>query len=516
MARSQRQTRKPKLKAKVIARDANQGILFLGFLILLASFIISNKLSASATSTIDLRNLERNIWTSPDHEIPDLQSTATRLIQHHPDSSFAHYLLGQLYIRQFISSPYEMHLLRQAAELGQQAIDLKPSKDFGYIIAGQVLDMMGYTSNGIKLVDPKINSKIEATWRTEFLLAKFRSAGSGYDSTINSLSNALALKNAQTSVIIPYVLALIESNHSEESLIKELRKWNKKIESEAINLNLAIALSSQKQYKAAHKEYQKIQRRFPNSIEASINDSIILYRHLNNFELARKQLANSLKKKPHLSDEQVAIVKSHLARIHLEKKEYKNAESMFLNVILTMDNSLDWVTLSHEAYRELNLHRQFSKLMKRVKLEVPGTGSIYALHGEVLSENLQEFGAAEKSYQDAILLDPHRSEYYTGLGLTYYRQKNMEQALDLFVQATLIDPNDATARYNEACVLSLLGRSQEALGSLKEAINLDPRLQGTASQDTDFQNINDLDQFKDMVGFGQNYSELTIPPPINH
>ena len=147
-----RQRRQKKAQEKANSMDPRIIYVTIFGFFFLAALIFSTTSFGDSYSVQDLRKLEEKIWTSPDSEIQNLQIEVTQLIQKRPKSSFAHYLLGQLYIRQFVKSPYEMHLLRQAAELGQQSIDLKPQKDFGYIVAGQVLDMMGYTSNALNMM----------------------------------------------------------------------------------------------------------------------------------------------------------------------------------------------------------------------------------------------------------------------------------------------------------------------------------------------------------------------------
>ena len=513
MQKRQRRQKRAQEKARSIDLSFIYAAIF-GF-IFLAALIFSTNSFGDAYSVQHLRNLEKRIWTSPDTEIQDLQIEVTQLIQKRPKSAFAHYLLGQLYIRQFVKSPYEMHLLRQAAELGQQSIDLKPKKDFGYIVASQVLDMMGYTSNALKLVDPTRNVKIKDTWRTQFLRAKFNAAQSNFEVSLDILRSALKEKNSQKGIIIPHVLALIESNLDGSSLIKELRSWSQDFkEDQSIKLNLAIALTRENEHSKAHKVYESILKKEPSFIEASINNSIILYQNLERPGEGQKRLLSILKsQEQNLSEEQEGIIKGHLAKISLSRQDYQTAEQLLLSVIVSSTHPLEWIAFSHQTYKERKLFAQFSSLIQKVKMELPGSGPVYALHGEVLSEYLADHEAAINSYEGAILLEPSKSEFYNGLGLAYYRQKDMSKALSSFIQASQVDPNDATARYNEACVLSILGRSQEALGSLKEAINLDPRLLKTAKSDNDFNNIKNSDQFKTLVeGNQRTLSELERTP----
>ena len=66
-------------------------------------------------------------------------------------------------------------------------------------------------------------------------------------------------------------------------------------------------------------------------------------------------------------------------------------------------------------------------------------------------------------------------------------------------QVEIRDPNDAIAKYNEACVLSLMSRKREALISLQDAVALDPRLLETAQGDSDLDNIRTETAFNEIV-----------------
>ena len=74
--------------------------------------------------------------------------------------------------------------------------------------------------------------------------------------------------------------------------------------------------------------------------------------------------------------------------------------------------------------------------------------------------------------QTRLFWNPNRSDYYNGMGLAYYRMNKNEKALALFREATEIDPNDATAMYNGACVLSKLGQVKDSLTALPRSIDI--------------------------------------------
>lgn len=494
---------------KISLRNLRIALITLFYVIFCLIFLTQIALAGEHNSKIQKPNeldylidLEGRVWSSQDSQLSDLESEISKNIQISPHSSFMHYLLGQINIRKFMLNPYEMHLLRQAAEMGQQAIDLRPDKDFGYVIAAQVLDMMGYSDNALKLIDNTFNTKIKDSWRTWFLKSKIKAASHTFHESLSIYEKSLESSYTQTHVVIPHVIALIESHTEGEKLVSELRSWLKTSDDDSlVKISLAIALTDQGDYAEAEKLYKSIPAKDNYYIESMINRSILQYNYLNqrkDAQLTLENLRHSQQFK-NLDSEKKILVLGHLANIHLLEKDYHKAEAYFVETVLGSPTPMNWVSFIHNSYKKDDKFKELANLMERLKHEIPGMGAIYALQGTILSEKLQQHQDAINAYEDAILLEPNRSEFYTGLGLAYYREKNMDKALDLFAQATRVDPSNATARYNEACVLSLLGRSSEALGSLKEAINLDPELISAAEQDQDFENIRELSLFAEII-----------------
>ena len=115
----------------------------------------------------------------------------------------------------------------------------------------------------------------------------------------------------------------------------------------------------------------------------------------------------------------------------------------------------------------------------------------------MITEYQNNYSKAISAYSDAILLDPYRSDYYTSIGLVYYKKKNYIKALSLFSEATKINPMDATAFYNRACMNSILGSSKKAIDDLAVAFELDPSLRETAIKDSDLEYIKNSKVFVD-------------------
>ena len=459
------------------------------------------KLNATPASYKErLRGLENMVWTADPDALSELEYEATRIIQENPYSAFGHYLLAYLYLREFKDDPSNMGKLKKASELGQQATDLQPESSYGYLISALVLDIMGYTDNALRLVDPQLNTKISKSWRTNFLQAQLLAGSAEHKTTLTLLSDALRMEPSAMEIIAPYAVAILRDEYREIDAFKSaLLSWSKDHESPIFEHSLAIALSEAGRYKDAVAIYESMLKKDPNNVDARINLGILLSEHLSQPKKGKARLVESQNRLTPADTEKHSLVMAQLAKIALREKSFEQARELFKKAILASPAPLEWLTFTHAIYNNEKRYEDLSLLLSELKKDLPGNGVIYAIHGELLSEHLVDHSSAIESYQNAILLEPNRSEFYNGMGLAYYRLKDLNKALSLFNHATKVDPRDATARYNEACVLAILGYSQRALGSLREAISLDPRLQLTAREDSDFNNLRSLRQFEDLV-----------------
>jgi tetratricopeptide (TPR) repeat protein len=80
-----------------------------------------------------------------------------------------------------------------------------------------------------------------------------------------------------------------------------------------------------------------------------------------------------------------------------------------------------------------------------------------------------------------------------------YNAKDYEGALAIARGVLHEYPGNGLALYNIACMEALLGRSDDALGHLKEAIETAPRLTEYAKTDEDFVSLRDDERFKELI-----------------
>jgi tetratricopeptide (TPR) repeat protein len=192
------------------------------------------------------------------------------------------------------------------------------------------------------------------------------------------------------------------------------------------------------------------------------------------------------------------MVHAHLAAAKLRKGDLKAANNSFVEALKTApDLSVTLGFIAKEYGKEKS--RELAGLLDLAVIEVPGESAMFALMAETLVDRLGDIKQGLDAWRNAIALEPGRSEYYSGMGLAYYKDKKWADALRLFSLAAKADPSDATAHYNLACALALLGREEESIASLQEALSLDPKLATNAKSDRDFDAIASSRAFRDLV-----------------
>lgn len=87
-----------------------------------------------------------------------------------------------------------------------------------------------------------------------------------------------------------------------------------------------------------------------------------------------------------------------------------------------------------------------------------------------------KFGVAITHYEDALELDPNRPEVYVSYALALMHGNYPSDAEDAANKAVEMAPDDASAWYAQGRILRLRGKKNEALTSLKKALELQGNL----------------------------------------
>lgn len=437
--------------------------------------------------------LETSIWTSDLQDMAKLEKTAVRALQINP-GPYEHYLVAELSLRLFKNNPQELRYLKQASDMSQQAIDLAPTQEYGYLVAAQVMDLMGYKEDASEMLADR--PSFAKGWRTSFVRGVIAASHDGDKTSFAEFDKSLKAPDVSKEIVGSYIAMNLEGNYTGNELVQKLELWHKKAQIPAMKVSLARALEENGDAVRAHAILEALNKTNPED-ETLLQEASLLVNKLSRSKDAEKILKDLIAKSP--SEEIRSNAEAYLAKISLIKGDMRAASKLFAEAIDSSDEKLKWISFAQRSYQENHRVPEFSALLSYLTEILPGSSYLYALQGEVLSEGLAQHEKAIASYEAAITLDPRRSEFYNGLGLAYYRMKKHDKALATFDKAIKIDPKDATARYNEACVLALMGRGDEAVGSLQKAIFLDGRLQRVASTDKDFEGIRSNAQFQNLV-----------------
>src|SRR5215467_4623018 len=137
------------------------------------------------------------------------------------------------------------------------------------------------------------------------------------------------------------------------------------------------------------------------------------------------------------------------------------------------------------------------------------SGEVEASHGTVVFVQPGTTRKAVATTDETIILavGGRRGEAYRlppGAELhdffEHYNEQDYEGALAACHVALEKYPGNALFLYNVACMQSLLGRGDEALGTLGEAVEKWPKFKENAQKDDDFTSLRDDPRFAELVG----------------
>ena len=107
----------------------------------------------------------------------------------------------------------------------------------------------------------------------------------------------------------------------------------------------------------------------------------------------------------------------------------------------------------------------------------PDETRLYSLLGRILEE-LQRMDEAEENYRRVLELEPRNRKALQYLATSCFNRKRYREALDLYRKLAEVEPDNAKTHNNIAVTLYYLGRSEAAVRSFKQALSLDPTLEG--------------------------------------
>ena len=95
----------------------------------------------------------------------------------------------------------------------------------------------------------------------------------------------------------------------------------------------------------------------------------------------------------------------------------------------------------------------------------------------------EEYAAAIENFKKVIEMAPNIAESHVNLTTAYLRQNLAVEAREACLRALQTFPKTALLHYNLACAYALESKSEKAVASLTQAINLNPELKTLAQEE---------------------------------
>ncbi|MFK7873371.1 MAG: tetratricopeptide repeat protein [Oligoflexales bacterium] len=448
-----------------------------------------------------LSHLEKDLWQASPEELPFIEARITREIQNNPDSLMGHYLLNQFLIRSYRASPSQSYLLEQAAQIAFQTMELAPESELGVISILDTLDAMGREAEVETLLNRQQLAFSKASWR--YRLAKIRrlEASQNPQHMFQELRQIMSAPESLREVVAAYVVSLLKSHHKGEDLITKLAAWHKDFPSPTFIFTMANEYATQKKFQKAHLFYKKLYQksRYKDKgyeDEALINDGIILTKHLKRHRQAIALLKKRIKhlgNRPIRQRYSLTQLHAHLGWAYLHIGNNAQSHTHFLKSLELTENTEQMILFIQQAHHSKTHH--FIHLMKKAIHNIPGNAHMHASIAQAYTKQ-KKFKTSQEYWENAILLQPEQSQFYTAMGLSFYHLSDYEKASLWFQRAVDINNNDAHAAYNLACMLSLTGENDGALEALEQAFQLDPSLRTYAPKDSDLKSLHHLVHFQ--------------------
>jgi tetratricopeptide (TPR) repeat protein len=133
------------------------------------------------------------------------------------------------------------------------------------------------------------------------------------------------------------------------------------------------------------------------------------------------------------------LADEEMARLHLARKEYKEAEDIFYRLAVSNPkNPLYWNELGIAHHNQAQLDLAIKCYQKAAKVD-PHYADAQNNIGTVLYER-KKFPKAIRAYKRAITIRGDFAPFYLNLGYAYFKQKDFENSIASFRKALQLDP----------------------------------------------------------------------------
>jgi tetratricopeptide (TPR) repeat protein len=133
------------------------------------------------------------------------------------------------------------------------------------------------------------------------------------------------------------------------------------------------------------------------------------------------------------------LADEEMARLHMARKEYKEAEDIFYHLAVTNPkNAVYWNELGIAHHNQAQLDQAIKCYQKAAKVN-PHYADAQNNIGTVLYER-KKYPKAIRAYKRAISIREDFAPFYLNLGYAYFSQKDFENSIASFRKALQLDP----------------------------------------------------------------------------
>ncbi len=150
------------------------------------------------------------------------------------------------------------------------------------------------------------------------------------------------------------------------------------------------------------------------------------------------------------------------------------------------------------GYLDLKMYTDALREADAVLALEPDQAQAIAIKSAILwhTDRLKE---AEPFVARLAELNPRDPAIWINLAYIRRRTQSLDAAVDTLQHAFTANPSDALAHFNMACYRAVQQRPEEALGLLRAALALDPKLKELAEAEQDFASLRSLPEFQQLV-----------------
>ena len=270
---------------------------------------------------------------------------------------------------------------------------------------------------------------------------------------------------------------------------------------EAIRINTNIArahywfgslLENLQRYNEAEKEFRDALMVDPNNVYAHQSLGELLL-HLQRYNEAEKEFRDAL-----MVDPNYILLHFDLSKLFEKTNLLESIEKIYREAVKIHPNSFRLHFYLGKLLEDSKLYEEAEKEYREaIRIDPNNT---YA-HSELgaLFEKSKRYEEAEKEYREVIRIKPDDALAHYNLGLLLFRANRLEEAEKEYREVIRIKPDYASAFYNLSCLHSILNDKANAVEYLRKAIIIDNKYKELAKNDSDFGNLREEENFKNLL-----------------